>query len=608
MKAIIVDDNVAFAEMIRQKLESDSQLLVSTKDPREVAQEIVQKVTSEEQKGADEKLFHIFINIEGKFGGTNRQAQEGVKVLLWLRCKHRMCNPIILYSFQSNQQLLKSRPESFIINSHGCYYCQLPFDFSRIKSRSLPRVDNLDALKRYLKLVFSLEQFRHREANWWGVKCLWDVHRMVTLQNKQDFPYPVNLNERLNELNNTIAQFIFTDEDIKLGKVLHGMTRLPINETIFVYMAKTWIKQTIDDNNANTFRRLDYVKSLRYQIDERKPKILHVDDQASDGWADIFRHMLYANTQSQEFKVLSFDVSFNISNSIDQRVNDIYRGVKALIQPNGGDQIPFDPDIILLDVRLIPDYDEGLKHDVENMSGALLLKKIRKEYPAIPVIVTTASNKVWTYEEMIKLGADAYWIKEGLDEQRNAEESVRNYIGFLELVGKATREEYRFLKTAVSKMNSLLDAHTRQSFWWERKDWNRDSIRIDKTEQRLKRVTTVLKRELRKIYLDGMELYRQFLSHKVLRKSFELNEMNEWFYYSSIMIHLGKTIELIHNLYTKDYEAYGSFSKVIGHRNDKRGLKLYGERNAAAHLGKSKGVDFDRLRSFIENLNQYLEI
>jgi len=71
-------------------------------------------------------------------------------------------------------------------------------------------------------------------------------------------------------------------------------------------------------------------------------------------------------------------------------------------------------DLIILDLRL-EEKDKNNEIDqlnIESYSGMVLLDKIKKVDPTIPVIICTASNKAWSHDAAISKGADGFWTKE----------------------------------------------------------------------------------------------------------------------------------------------------------------------------------------------------
>jgi len=75
-----------------------------------------------------------------------------------------------------------------------------------------------------------------------------------------------------------------------------------------------------------------------------------------------------------------------------------------------------------LDLRL---FGETGNYPIQDVSGFkvldIILSSSRKR---CPVLITSASNKIWSYKEAISRGADAYWVKQGLDDYSDTESIV----------------------------------------------------------------------------------------------------------------------------------------------------------------------------------------
>ena len=131
--------------------------------------------------------------------------------------------------------------------------------------------------------------------------------------------------------------------------------------------------------------------------------ILLIDDEAASGWAVVLAKVLFPND-----KLESAD---NRAEAIEKLAAKQY-------------------DLIFLDIR----FGEGDHLDlipVENMVGYKILnEEIRGEFDrknfTTPVIVFTASNKVWNIDGMKSVGADAYYCKEHPD-QLDVGFSVSNF-------------------------------------------------------------------------------------------------------------------------------------------------------------------------------------
>ena len=123
---------------------------------------------------------------------------------------------------------------------------------------------------------------------------------------------------------------------------------------------------------------------------------------------------------------------------------------------------------LLLDLRL-REEERGPVVRLDELSGARLLGQIRKKCPMLPIIITTASNKVRTFEKLMDLGADAYWIKQGVDEHRTGEDLVEDYARLLEIVSTATGDRYQF----AHRLGRELLGHRTPGDpnWWDAAPW-----------------------------------------------------------------------------------------------------------------------------------------
>jgi len=84
-----------------------------------------------------------------------------------------------------------------------------------------------------------------------------------------------------------------------------------------------------------------------------------------------------------------------------------------------------------------------------------------------PVMIVTASNKTSTTQTIISKGADAYWIKEGLDNRYSIEDSIYSYWEFVAKVYTlCCTENYLFLRN----MKETLSVFNQFTYWWEKID------------------------------------------------------------------------------------------------------------------------------------------
>jgi CheY-like chemotaxis protein len=119
-------------------------------------------------------------------------------------------------------------------------------------------------------------------------------------------------------------------------------------------------------------------------------------------------------------------------------------------------------DLIFLDVRLTE--EDHSKSNICDFSGFQILQKIKGDflYPnfSTPIILLTASNKIWVIEEFKQYGIDAFYIKEhpdfGLSKEYSRENLERLQSYFLSLIPKGEKryEVWNESKEIINKLNT----------------------------------------------------------------------------------------------------------------------------------------------------------
>ena len=112
--------------------------------------------------------------------------------------------------------------------------------------------------------------------------------------------------------------------------------------------------------------------------------VLLIDDQWERGWVRFYEQ--FFNSPAEQF----FYVEINKGNDFNKIKTAVEEKIKL-----------FDPDVILLDLRLT-DNDFKKEILVDELSGYLLLKYLNSNFPGIQVVITTASTKASTYEKTIR--------------------------------------------------------------------------------------------------------------------------------------------------------------------------------------------------------------
>lgn len=592
MNYLIIDDN-DFAKVLCNEMNGNQDcpesnfIIAKEQTTSELAETIKAKIN-------DNNDTVIFLNVNLKTKDGHRQAQKGIELLIWLRVKG-ILNHVVLYSFETLHALLNRNSKHLIATSKGTSFVQLPSNFEKIKNaidenrlKQLKKEDIKD-VKQTLKAYFSIDKFRHQEANWWGVKALWDVHRIVVGQSITQFPYPKKISEKNNTLNNQVGIFIYSNDDISIGSALNKNVDLKTGDRTYKIEGGHCLSITITNNQQEKYQNI--LKGIKYAVEARKPNILYIDDNANNGWKDILEKMTGVS-------ITTIAPNKNNKKSTECLYNE---DIKNMV-------INQNISLVLLDLRL---YDETERSaDIDTFSGKLLLDEIRKYHKGIPIMIVTASNKVWSYEELMKSGADAYWIKEGIDNNFTAEESVRNYYKLLWMIEKLTSEDYILIKTLTDLVEEI--NMSENSFWWENKDWARGATW---SSQFISQNTQCSKETITSILNDGVGSLKEYLQTDSLCLRPKTVE-NDWYLPSLVIQHLGKIVEAVHNLNDEDYNIEGNYSKIINGkwngqqfdlcRGDFRGKRIYSFRNQASHFSNAKAIEFESVKAFINIIKEYL--
>lgn len=162
-------------------------------------------------------------------------------------------------------------------------------------------------------------------------------------------------------------------------------------------------------------------------------KYLLIDDLAESGWKTIL-----------EKAVIKERGSLDIATSF----NDAVEKIKTLW------------DVIFLDLRLTE--QDHIVANIEDYSGFKILKEIRKGFHEInfctPIILFTASNKIWNIEALRDNGIDGFYIKEHPDyrfDKKTSRQNLENLqASFLDFKtnGIKRREIWELCNSIISKL------------------------------------------------------------------------------------------------------------------------------------------------------------
>jgi CheY-like chemotaxis protein len=151
-------------------------------------------------------------------------------------------------------------------------------------------------------------------------------------------------------------------------------------------------------------------------------KFLLIDDEAEKGWARVLKALL----------VKEFGPETLLDYALDEK--------------SAVDKLSNKWNLIFLDIRF-GEGDHIERLNPGDFTGTrILVKHIRQEsnpnFP-IPVILFTASRKIWNIDYLKDLGADDYYIKESPIDLHDANFSQANYIRFVENIKEYLKLGYQ---------------------------------------------------------------------------------------------------------------------------------------------------------------------
>jgi len=184
---------------------------------------------------------------------------------------------------------------------------------------------------------------------------------------------------------------------------------------------------------VSPIKNVETTKLKRLESIDRT-KILLIDDEAEKGWKTFYSHFFSTYIKTVIFETL--DINYKALEQIS-----IIEEAKRKIEE-------FDPDLVLLDLRLC-DSDLNLEqYSTEKLTGYKILQEIKKFNKGIQVIIITASNKAWNFQATLRTGANGYIIKRGDSDVVEDINELKNLIEYLSIKSE-------FLKKVYSKIQNV---------------------------------------------------------------------------------------------------------------------------------------------------------
>lgn len=521
----------------------------------------------------------VLINTEAAFENSSHASLKALDLLYWLRCKYGFKKTILLCGFLSLDKIRLLRPKYSIIDSEGITYFRLPFNLEKAKLKiDTNEISNSNLLE-HANSMFYLKQARHEDANWWAMKTLLDCHSL-----KNNVVYPRIVIEKEKQLNNALASFIFRSGNTyeeNLKKLLQEnynkdsnfkdpkqIEKEALERQITIY--KNLIHSTKKRYEKENYRlQITSLKS-KLEVIDKKSNILMIDDKAEEGWKNVQEQVIGA---SKNIDIIAFD--FSQEKTLSKLVDDLWKKIDDYLNEKCNLL-----DFIFLDLMLFPN---NTKHDiVEQYSGLRILKLIKDKYRQIPILITSASNKIWNYQLAISYGADAYWIKEGIESNYEFNDAIINYNRLLDLTKSFTSLEYSTLRRFREINNRSFQKSG--SFWWTNKKWSELNIETKKEgiSYSVPKQQLVDKQSVFEYLLSFSKLLHFYINEVIILKKI-LSNKDKQSHFASLSIIIGKIIELIHPGIRGENNKYLTTGAIIRIRGDKLGSELYNLRNSYSH-------------------------
>lgn len=498
-------------------------------------------------------VYMMDVNLQ--IGDSLLSENIGIKILKLLRLNH-INNHVILYSWLSKDMLMTDLRNT-IIFSKGVSFYRLPEFTEMVSGIDFDKLSTIQAEETELHRLFRAEfnpSDRHFDVNKFGVWCL---------------------RESYNKYIQTLEKPISKIKDTELDDSLQFMESL--NGKIFQYISES----SIHTKSAIDKKRCENVYEMLESFRERKPRIIYVDDMANTGWSSVLSHILWGNATSNYFHPVLFEKSdspYKISEAVKKT------GLKSC-------------DLLILDLRL---KDERGHYQPSQLSGLKVLHNLeRTGHLSCPVLIFTASNKIWSLRDAFQGNVVSYYVKEGV---YNAEDgaSVDSFLDLMEHICFLT--EYSWLYKKVLAKLRKLSANIREEknkFWWETLE-AQYTYTYPNTHKESVFTRKLTNRE------DICEIIDKTVStfQKDMRDiCFFKNQLNITDIVGHLLINLSKTLEEIHRS-EEGKDPLGLFYRIKEHLP---GIEIEGltkQRNFAAHTGFL--MDKTKVEKYVGTIINYL--
>lgn len=330
---------------------------------------------------------------------SNYLEYLGLRLIYHIRLTKSLgdiCNlPIILIADESIQFLGLTAEEPSVLFTKGVYLIRESYDdyIKSIENFEKNRIKPLDNNSAFVEAVQisppSNYDSHHSIANEWALVRYFSMFKLDVENEKY-----VSLKKKIEGLDYTkTLHFKYTESQIHRQKFSRKHLYTPV---------------------------IDNVKNRTIGV---------LEDELNKGWFEYYDYLF----ELSGAKLLAFD-NFNKEESKEELVERL----KSWCDKNmfGEDSV----DVFIIDIRL---HDEDFfEKDFDQLSGVEIIKYIKAKNPGCQIVVHTASNKVWNYQNVLKYGVSSYCIKESPENFNSRSETKLGINLFCKELSFATGKSY----------------------------------------------------------------------------------------------------------------------------------------------------------------------
>ncbi len=338
--------------------------------------------------------------------------------------------------------------------------------------------------------------------------------------------------------------------------------------------------------NKRGYMMSEFLRKIK-KLHSDKPNIIYVDDMADKGWSTILQHIIYGKISDNFYSInptLKDDPSIIVENILDKMKKNK------------------ETHLIILDIRL---HDERGYVNPSDLSGFQVMQMLNNKNIACPIMMLTASNKIWSMQKSFDGNALSFWIKGRMEE--GEEGHTQQYLDLLDqvisLVGVDIKSVYNLMIRIKDCSEKIIN--NTEKYWWEKyeakytKTDNQNNIQ--EFDRKTTEKSTVI--ELLNKATDGcLNDLRQLYFH---REKVQVSDI-----FRTMIIRLSYILEEIHRTQDSEKKDYIEPDTLRFRMNaflpcPSYNSVLCNQRNYVAHLG-TVSTKNENAEKFVKYFTSYL--